>query len=175
MKRHLPALMIALATTTLAVGCGSSKDAAPTATTSTPTTTARGADPRIALTRSARAALRANDRLSGYVLWHNKVPAWAQQSTRGPALAALRTAAGDRRARRIRVRTLADRIEIVSLTINPAYTRAHATVRSAQRLRPYRDDQALGRAIVINEKVRVELHRLPRSERFVVWHVVALP
>lgn len=167
------ALTVALLLAAFAAGCGGGD----TATPSTPTTGTRAAtstDSRAALERNIRTTLRANDRLSGYVLAHNTIPAWAQQSTGGPALAALRASAAQRRARGVEVRTLADQLQIVSITIDPSYTRAKGIVRSRQRVRPYRNNRPLGRGINLDERVQVTLHRLGSSERFVVWRVVAV-
>ena len=96
---------------------GGRDPAAATTTTSTKTGEA-------ALEDAVRQALRRNDRLSGYVLWMNRVPTWATQSTRGPALVTLRQSAADRRKRGVRVRTLANRLEISSIELDPSYTRA---------------------------------------------------
>lgn len=175
MSKAAPTLALLL--TTLAAGCGGSgKTATPPVSTSgsTGTRTTAPADPRTALEASVRDAIHANDRLSGYVLAHNSIPAWAKQSTRGPALAALRTSAAQRGKRGIQVRTLADRLQIVSLTLDPSYTRATAIVRSRQRVRPYRNNDALGQSVKLDEKGRFELHRVGRSQRFVVWQVVGL-
>ena len=121
-----------------------------------------------------RDAVRRNDRLSGYVLWRNRVPTWATQTTRGPALVTLRQSAADRRKRGVRIRTLANRLEISSIELDPSYTTATATVRSIQRVRPYRGGKPSGRAVKLDERANVELRRLGASDRFVVWKVRVL-
>src|SRR5438128_273743 len=76
----------------------------------------------VALERGVRFALTRNRRLSVYVLWNNKIPAWAERSTRGPALAGLRSAAADRRRRGVRVQLLSDRFQVISIRLDPSYT-----------------------------------------------------
>jgi hypothetical protein len=139
----------------------------PPTTTSTTTGTA-------ALRDAVRQALRRNDRLSGYVLWRNRVPTWATQTTRGPALVTLRQSAADRRKRGVRVRTLATRLEISSIELDPSYAKATAVVRSIQRVRPYRGGTPSGRAVKLDERASVELRRVGMSDRFVVWRVRVL-
>lgn len=139
----------------------------PPTTTSTTTGTA-------ALRDAVRQALRRNDRLSGYVLWRNRVPTWATQTTRGPALVTLRESAADRRKRGVRIRTLANRFKISSIDLDPSYTTATATVRSIQRVRPYRGGKPSRRAVKLDERANVELRRVGSSDRFVVWRVRVL-
>jgi len=170
MTRRLGAVLIALLLA-VASGCdGGDGEVAtqPPLTTTTPETG------EAALKDAVRQALRDNDRVSGYVLWANRVPEWATRSTRGPALVTLRQSAADRRKRRIQVRTLANRLEISSIALDPSYTQAAAVVRSIQRVRPYRGGKPLGRAVNLNERAKVELRRLGASDRFVVWTVRVL-
>ena len=169
MTRRLGTVLIALLLA--AAGCdggdGEVATQPPPATTSTTTGEA-------ALRDAVRQALRRNDRLSGYVLWRNRVPTWATQTTRGPALVTLRQSAADRRKRGVRIRTLVKRLEISSIELDPSYTTATATVRSIQRVRPYRDGKPSGRAVKLDERANVELRRLGASDRFVVWKVRVL-
>ena len=156
-------------------GCSSGSNHASSTSTSTsgPTTTTATQPDAEALTRSARAALDANHKLSVFVLWHNRVPAWATRSTRGPAIASLRSAAATRRSRGVRARLLSDRRRVVSLTLDPSYTSATAVVVDRQRVQPSgRNGQPLGRAVVLNERATYELRRIGTSDRFVVWRVV---
>ena len=169
MTRRLGAVLIALLLA-IAAGCdGGDGEVAtqPPATTSSKTGEA-------ALRDAARQVLRRNDRLSGYVLWFNRVPPWATRTTRGPALATLRESAADRRKRGVRIRTLASRLEVSSIALDPSYTRATAVVRSIQRVRPYRGGKPSGRAVKLDERASVELRRLGSSDRFVVWRVRVL-
>jgi hypothetical protein len=124
-----------------------------------------------ALTRSVRSAVRDNARLSSYVLWHNVVPAWARRSTSGPALRGLRSSAASRRAERLRVRSVSQRVAILSIRLDPSYVLATARVRQSGRVVPYRNGRRLGRPIRLNEVARVELHRVAKTTRFVVWKV----
>lgn len=170
MRRLAAVLMVFLLA--IAAGCNSGGNKK-TATQSPPTTTA--SETGAAQLKSAvRQALRNNDRLSGYVLWSNRVPAWATRSTRGPALANLRASATDRRRRGIRVRTLASKLEIVSVKLDPSYMKATAVVRSIQRVRPYEAGAPKRRAVKLDERAKVELHRVGGASRFVVWRLTAL-
>lgn len=171
MMRRLGPVLIALL---VAVGAGCDGGNGEVET-QPPTTTTTSETGRAALERAVRQALQENDRLSGYVLWSNRIPGWATRSTRGPALAALRTSAADRRKRGIRIRTLRSRLEITSIDLDPSYTSATAVVRSVQRVRPYEGAKPSGRAVELDERAKVELRRLGASERFVVWRLSALP
>lgn len=122
-----------------------------------------------------RGALRQNSTLSFYTLWHNQIPAWAQRSTRGPALTELRSSAAQRRKQGIQIRHLSGSLEIVSIRLDPSYQRATAVVLANDRLRPYRSGHPLGRIVAQKERARIQLRRLGRSRRFVVWKVVLLP
>jgi hypothetical protein len=168
--RRLGPLLLALLLALLA-GCGGGGKEENA--TQPPTATTKREPGAAALKRAVGEALRENDRLSGYVLWSNQVPAWATRSTRGPALAALRIAAADRRQQGVRVRTLASRLEIASIELDPSYTAATAVVRSIQRVRTYRNGRP-GRAVRLDERARVELRRLGASDRFVVWMLKAV-
>ncbi len=172
-KTLATALTAILTLILLLTGCGSgSNDSAPTTTQTTTTAT----NPTAALKRGVRSALNENRRLSIYVLWNNKIPAWATHSTRGPALNSLKTAAQTRRKRGIRVRVLKDERRVQSLRLDPSYLHATATVVDQQRLQPSRPNGTpLGRVVKLREKARYELRRVGRTDRFVVWNVVVLP
>jgi outer membrane murein-binding lipoprotein Lpp len=156
-------------------GCSSGSHQANSTTTSPSTsgaTTSTQPDAQ-ALDRAARAALDANHKVSIFVLWHNRVPAWASRSTGGPALASLRSAAVTRRSRGVRARLLSDRRRVVSLKLDPSYTSATAVVVDRQRVQPSgRNGKPLGRTVVLNERATYELRRIGSSGRFVVWRVV---
>jgi hypothetical protein len=170
MRRLGPVLIVFLVA--LAAGCDGGNDEVATQPPPATTTPEKGA---AALERAARSALTANRSLSVYVLWNNRIPRWAERSTRGPALASLRAAAQNRRSRGIRVRMLENRREILSLRLDPSYARATAIVRDRQRVQPSRrNGRPLGRATMLNERARYELRRLGQSDRFVVWRVVLL-
>jgi hypothetical protein len=153
------------------VGCGGGHKAAATAPITNAATTT-GGGPQERLTGAVRAALRANHRLAKVVLWRNVVPASAPESTRGPALAALRSSAAGRRRRGVRAKVVFDGFRIESVTLDPSFTRATAIVSDPQRVQPYDSSgKALGQPTRLSEKSRFELHRLSKSQRFVVWQV----
>lgn len=153
-------------------GCGGGDETVTTRPTPTTTTSQPG---KATLERAVRTALERNRRLSIYVLWNNRIPAWAMSSTQGEALEALRAAAVNRRKRGIRVRLLQDRFQVLSIRLDPSYGEAVAVARGRQRVRPYgRDGKPAGRAVQLDERVRVELRRLRDSTRFIVWRVTIL-
>lgn len=168
----LTVLFVAVAFT--AAGCGASGNAKPQAQqhqASTKTTDSAGA---AQLDAAVRLALRQNSQLSLYTLWHNRIPAWAQQSTRGPALAELRSSAAQRRRQGIQIKHLSGRLEILSVRLDPSYLSATAVVRAHDRVRPYRSGRPLGKSIQSNERARVVLRRVGREPAFVVWRLVLL-
>ena len=166
-------IVVALAAAVLGVGCSGGSGSATSTTTDGVIANDRS-ETEATLRRSAQAALHANVRLSTYVLWHNRVPASAQESTRGPALRALRDAAADRRREGIRIQSLSSRYRVIRLQLDPSYTRAEAVVHDQGRVVPYRNGRTLGKAINLNEQARIELRRLGKSTRFVVWQVTPL-
>jgi hypothetical protein len=171
MMRRLGPVLIALLLAANA-GCDGGNDE--DATRPLPTAT-RSETGKAALMQAARSALSENRRLSVYVLWNNRIPRWAERSTRGPALASLRSAAQDRRNRGVRVRMLENRREILSLRLDPSYVRATAIVLDRQRVQPSRPNgRPLGRTAMLSERARYELRRLGQSDRFVVWRVALL-
>ena len=176
MMRGLATVPIAFLLAIVA-GCDGGNDKVatqpPRTSTSATTTSETG---RAALEQAARVALSENRRLSVYVLWNNTIPTWGERSTRGPALASLRTAAKNRRNRGIRVRMLESQREVLSLRLDPSYLRATAVVLDRQRVQPSRrNGRPLGRAATLNERARYELRRVGETDRFVVWRVVLLP
>jgi hypothetical protein len=171
MRRLAVVLMLFLLP--VAAGCngGGNKNVA----TQPPPTTTASETGKAPLEQAVRSALTGNRRLSIYVLWNNRIPAWAESSTGGPALASLRAAAQNRRNRGVRVRLLASRRQVLSIRLDPSYLRATAIVLDRQRVQPsHRDGRPLGQAVVLNERARYELRRVRRSNRFVVWKVVLL-
>jgi hypothetical protein len=163
------ALVLVALVAGLVTGCGGSKHAA--TSSSARTTVSTRQDTATTLDRAARVALDENFRLSLYVLWHNSIPSWAQHSTRGPALAALRSAAAARRGRGLRIRSQPGHYTILNVQLDPSYARATALVRDRREVVPYRDSKRLGRAIKVDDHARIELRRLGNSSRFVVWRV----
>lgn len=168
------ALTALLASTAIvAAGCGGSGGANTKPQQSH--TTAADAVGSVQLEAAVRRALRENSRLSLYTLWHDSVPVWATQSTRGPALVELRHSAAQRRRQGIHIEHLSGRLAIVSVQLDPSYLAATAVVSAHDRVRPYRKGHPLGRAITSNERARVELRRLGRKPIFVVWRLTLLP
>jgi hypothetical protein len=162
------AVLLALA----AAACGGSNASPPKQLTAGNTGTST--DSNDALDLAVRRALRANYQLSSYVLWHNVLPVDAQRSTRGPALAALRNAAAQRRKSGIRIRPVTGRLTIASVVVDTSFTRATATTVASGRVRPYENGRAEPKEIAVHERARVQLHRLGRSQQFVVWQVTVL-
>lgn len=171
------ALTALLASTAIvAAGCGGSGSGSASTKSQQPhKTTTADAVGTVQLEAAVRRALRGNSRLSLYTLWHNSIPAWATQSTRGPALAELRSTAAQRRRQGIHIKHLSGRLAIVSVHLDPSYLAATAVVSAHDRVRPYSEGHPLGRAITSNERARVELRRLGRKPIFVVWRLTLLP
>jgi hypothetical protein len=117
-------------------------------------------------------ALHANHELAVRALWTNHVPAAASESTRGPALAAMRVSAQGRENEHLRVRMMHDSYRIISIRLDPSYASATAVVQSNQKLVPSQlDGRRLGRPVELNERARIELHRIGSSSRFIVWRL----
>lgn len=153
------------------VGCGSSNAQRPTG--GTPTTTKAKALTVTVLRASVRDAVLAQHRLLARVLWTNTVPKHPTVIA-GPALKNLLSAAATRRKRRIRAKLLADTFRIVAIRLDPSYTIATAMVSDRQRVRPYTyAGKPLGKAITDTEHAKITLHRIGRSNRFLVWTVTA--
>lgn len=165
-----PALILSVVAA-LAAGCGGNGgSAAPRPSTADVTATSTSTrTSEAALNAAVRAAIRANVHLSTYVLWHNTIPSWATQSTRGPALKALRASAATRRRQGIQIKNLSGHYTIISIALAPSYTSATAVITSHQRVAPYKAGHRLGKAIVGADHARLQLHRLGNTGRFVVW------
>lgn len=167
-------LFLALLLAVPLTGCSGGNGNATPPTTNGASARTEPADVEAALTKAVREAVRADHRMSVRVLWSNAIPA-RPPATAGPALASLRRSVADRRRRGIRVRLVSERFQIVSVRLDPSYTRATAVVSDFQRAQPYgRDGRPLGRAVVLDERVTLDLRRVGSSTRFVVWKVVPL-
>ncbi|MGH7187677.1 MAG: hypothetical protein ACREU5_04620 [Burkholderiales bacterium] len=163
-------LLLLATVAALTAGCGGSNGStAATSSTDAKTTSTRASE--ATLKAAVRAAIRDNVQLSTYVLWHNQIPAWATQSTRGPALSALRSAAATRRRQGIQIKNLSGHYTVTSIALAPSYAAATAVIRSHQRVAPYKAGHRLGRAIVGADHARVQLRRLGNTQRFIVWSV----
>ena len=83
MRRLAPILIVSVLA--IAAGCDGGNNEASTQPPPATTTSETG---KAALERAVRTALSENRRLSVYVLWNNRIPRWAERSTRGPASSA---------------------------------------------------------------------------------------
>jgi hypothetical protein len=168
------ALLLGCIAATVLAGCGGGGDhgsSARTATVTSPPSSPATPASAVSLRQGVHSAIQANARLSRYVLWRNLVPSWARQSTRGPALRGLRSSASGRRARGLRICSVSQRVEVMSIALDPSYLLATARVRESGRIVPYRNGHRLGRSVALNEVARVELDRVANTDRFVVWEV----
>ena len=153
-------------------GCGGNTAGRTTSSTSGPATTARPATSDT-LKSAVRTSLSAYHRLSVRSLWSNAIGSHPA-AIAGPALSDLRKALAQRRSRGVRVRLLSDRFRSVSIHLDPSFATATALVADPQRARPYGyDGRPLGHAVRLDEHARIELRRVDRSLRFVVWKVSA--
>jgi hypothetical protein len=116
-----------------------------------------------------QAALHENAKLSDYVLSHNAVPSWAKRSTAGPALAALRSSASQRKVGKVRVRVLSSTSEVQSVQLDPSYLSATASVVDRSRVRVYHGRRPIGGVRTLNEPASVELRRDGDKATFLVW------
>jgi hypothetical protein len=97
------------------------------------------------------------------------------RSTRGPALAALRSAAVTRRQQGIQFKNLSGKYTVVSIAVAASYATASAVIRSHESVAPYKLGRRLGKAISSTDHARVELHRLGDKQQFVVWRLSPIP
>jgi hypothetical protein len=175
MSRPITLTTLALALTLATSGCGSSGSHATTRDEKTTTTAASRPATPTALEAAVRRAIEEAHRLSVEALWTNRVPA-SPPASGGPALASLRRSVAQRRKAGVRVRTLSERLRIVSVNLDPSYTTATAIVIDDERVQPTDPDgRARGKAVTLHEHVRLDLRRVDDTERFKVWKVVLLP
>jgi hypothetical protein len=163
-----------LALALAAGGCGGGGSNAARSTSTHAATTDRMSE-QVRLENAVRAAVKQNFKLSLYVLWHNAIPAWASQSTAGPALAALRASATTRRGRGIRIRLVKTALRVQSIRVDASYMSATAVADSKQRVRPYEAGKPQPKLIALHERARLTLKRVGNSDRFIVWKAVAIP
>jgi hypothetical protein len=172
MTRPTVSALVLLALTIPMSGCGASNTS--TADSHTPpktkTTTTQQTASSSALEDAVRRALDANGHLSAYVLWSDKIPSWASQSTRGPALAGLRASAESRGKQALRVRSLSNKFQVLAVNLDPSYTSATATVHDHELVTLYQHGHR-GRTVTLDEHDRIVLRRLGQTARFVVWEV----
>jgi hypothetical protein len=174
MMRRLALVLMVVVVVSSAASCGGEGTDAVSSTSTTSTTTNSARDPRAQLEDAVREAVEHDHRDSVRSLWTNHVPAHPT-ATGGPALAQWRRSVTARARRGIRVRTLSQRFRIVSIRLHPSYASAVAIVADDQRVQPSRrNGKPIGRTVVLHERARLELRRVGRSERFVVWTVEGL-
>jgi hypothetical protein len=174
MNPRLLSILVAAGAVAL-TSCGSSSGRASARNNTTVVRTATTRSNAARLEQSVRAALAANARVAVYVLWHDQSPSWAKQSTGGPALASLKSAAADRRARGVRVRMLMHTRQVKDVLLAPSYTTASALVIDRQRVQPtHANGRPFGKSVVLNERARYQLRRVGNGIRFVVWQVKLL-
>jgi hypothetical protein len=167
-------LLLLATVAAISAGCGGASGNLVTTTPSTDAESAAAHPSVTTLKAAVRTAVHENARLSLYVLWHNRVPAWATQSTRGPALKALRSAAAARRKQGIQIKNLSGSYSITAITLAPSYATATAVVRTHQRVAPYEAGHRLGKALSASDHARIQLHRLGNTQRFTVWQLAPI-
>lgn len=156
----------------LLAGCGASVHPKIASTTTTTGGAATAPDPTAQLEQAVRRAVSEDHALVTQTLLTNRVPA-NPEGAAGPALTYLRRSAAQRRAQDVKVRILSEAFHLLAVQLDPSYTTATATVVNTQLVRPtYRGRP--GRPSTSHEHVRLELHRVGNSERFVVWQVKLL-
>jgi hypothetical protein len=171
--RRLALVLVVIVASSSAASCGSGGTDSGSSTSSTSTSTV-ASDPHAQLEDAVRGAVEHDHRDAVRSLWTNRVPAHPA-ATGGPALAQWRRSVSTRARRGIRVRTLSQRFRIVSVRLDPSYERAVVVVADDQRVQPsHRNGKPIGRSVVLHERARLELRRVGRSERFVVWTVEGL-
>lgn len=174
MRRAVPLASISAVVLAVAIsGCGTSNahhDTTPASRDgTTPTTTSSAAT----LEAGARQAVQQDHRLAVKALWSDRLPA-KPQGVAGPALADLRRAVAERRHQNLRVRTLSEHFRVEGVQVEPTYTTATATLLYAERVQQYRDGHAAGKPSTTREHIRLLLHRIGNSDRFVVWKVTLI-
>ena len=153
-------------------GCGGKSAGRTTSSTAGPATAVHPVT-HDTLVAAVRRSLSAYHQLSIRCLWSNTIGA-RPAAIAGPALLELRTAIAQRRKRGVRVRVLSDRFRVTTIRLDPSFMTATAVVADPQRVRPYGyDGRPLGNTVRLDEHARIELRRVDRSRRFVVWKVSA--
>jgi hypothetical protein len=165
-------IIVTLGLLILASGCGNSM----THTVASHPSIAIESQPETpaALEQAVRKAIQEDHRLSVEALWTNSVPA-NPPATAGPDLAILRQSVAQRRRQGVRVKMLAEHLRILSVQLDPSYTTATATVLDVERVQPsYPSGRPRGKPSATREHAHLELRRVGKSERFVVWKVTLL-
>jgi len=164
--------LLVLTGSAVLAGCGASahRDSTSAITTKASVQTAPSAEAR--LEHGVREAINQDHALSVQALWTNMVPS-NHSATAGPQLEALRQSVAQRRAQGVRVKLLEEQFRIAAIHLEPSYSTASATVTDHERVQPtYANGRPRGKAVTLNEQVRLELRRVGGT-RFVVWKVTA--
>jgi outer membrane murein-binding lipoprotein Lpp len=152
-------------------GCGSTQHPTTTRTATSTTTTQTVASGSAMLRRAVVAAVDADHKTSNTALWTNAVPA-KPVATAGPALTNLRRSVAGRRKQGIRIRMLHERFRVLNVRLDPSYTTASAELIDAEKVQPtHESGKPLGKSLSTTERAELELHRVPGTNRFVVWKV----
>lgn len=124
------------------------------------------------LRTAVRAALAANHTLAIRVLWTNRIPSAARDSTRGPALAELTASAKNREEKGIRVRMIHDTYRVIWIHLGRTRTHPTALAEWDQRVVPsHLNGTPRGGAVSLRERARIELRPADAATSFVVWRV----
>jgi hypothetical protein len=171
MTRRTVSALVLLVLVVSVSGCGAGKTADSRTPSKTTTTTTQTASSSV-LEDAVRRAVRANHALLTAALLTNTVPAKSEGAA-GPALADLRSAAAQRRSQRVKVRILSEKFTVTGVQLAPTYATATATILNVQRVQATYGRHRAAPAIS-REHVRLELHRIGNTDRFVVWKVAVL-
>ncbi len=68
------------------------------------------------------------------------------------------------------MRSLSDKLSVLSVQLDPSYTSATATVHDVERVALYTHGRR-GRTVTLDERDLIMLHRLGQQMRFIVWEV----
>lgn len=172
MRRQVLLIPVTLAVIVAASGCGTGTTSTAASHTPPPTTTTSRSGTPAALEEAVRSAVSENHALLTQALLTNSVPV-KPEGTAGPALAAVRSSAAQRKAQGVGVRILSETFRVLAVKLDPTYTTATATILNTQRVQPTYGHRA-GAPSTSREHVRLELHRITGTDRFVVWNVTVL-
>lgn len=166
-------LLLALAIPMSGCGAGKTSTADSRTPSKTKTTTTQQTASSSALEDAVRRAVLANHVLLTRALLTNEVPTRSEGAA-GPALADLRNAAAQRRSQHVKVRILSEKLTVLAVQLAPTYATATATILNVQRVQAIYGRHRAAPSIS-REHVRLELHRIGNTDRFIVWKVAVLP
>jgi len=156
----------------LLAGCGGAVHSTTISTTPKSTVTTPNVNTQLEI--AVRRVINEEHSLSVEVLSTNRLPA-NPATIGGPALAVLHHSVAERQREGVRVHVLSERFRIVVIHLDPSYSDATAVVLEDQRVQPtYLNGKPRGKPSTAHERVRLELHRVGETERFMVWKVTLL-